>query len=288
MTWHRPPVAADDLPAGADLPLHWHGGGVAPVGFHRTAWNDPEAAFVALKGGSPATSHAHMDVGAFVFETGGVRWAVDLGMQDYHGLEQSGLNLWEHPVRQESDRWKPFRLSHRGHSVPTFNGAPPRVNGHAPIVRFSDRGDLPHTVVDLSALYEDQVARSWRGVALLADGRVLLQDEWTAADRPAEMRWQMLTFAEAAVEGPGFVLRQDGRELRLDVLEPLDEMRLEVVESSAPAQSFDAPNPGLRILVLTCRCAPTRSVTLRLLAHLSAGAHAVPPPLTPLALWSPA
>ncbi len=286
LTWHQPRPAAPGEDGG--LPLHWHGRGVTPVGFHRTAWDDPDAVFVALKGGSPNSSHAHMDVGTFVLEAGGVRWAVDLGTQDYHGLEAAGLNLWEHPVRQESDRWKPFRLSHRGHSVPTFNGSPPRVNGHAPIVRFSGEGGMPHTVVDLSALYDDEVARAWRGVALLADGRVLLQDEWTAADRPVEMRWQMLTFAEAAVEGAGFVLRQDGRELHLDVLEPLDGMRLEVTENSAPVESFDAPNPGLRIIALTCRCAPGQAATLRLVASLSAMAHAVLPPLLPLARWSPA
>jgi len=36
---------------------------------------DAGAAFVGFKGGDNAASHAHLDLGEFVYDAGGVRWA---------------------------------------------------------------------------------------------------------------------------------------------------------------------------------------------------------------------
>ena len=281
LTWRKPPAAPGNGERPICLPRHWMGRGVTPVGFHRSAWDDPDATYVAIKGGSPASAHAHMDAGVFILEAGGVRWAVDLGMQDYYSLEKLGLNLWEHPVRQESDRWKPFRMNSQGHSVPSFNGAQQRVRADAPIVRFVSEGDMPHTVVDLSAIYADQVAEMLRVVALLADGQVILQDRWTSGERPVEMRWQMLTFAEVSLEDGKIILRQDGRRFELRVLEPGSGVAMEVVDQSEPVHSFDVPNPGLRMIILTCRTEPGQTRTLRIAAALSGVASAEIPPSIP-------
>ena len=68
---------------------------------------------MGFKGGSPGTNHAHMDVGSFVVDMQGVRWAVDLGGQGYHGLESRGVDLWNRG--QDSERWTVFRLNNFGH-----------------------------------------------------------------------------------------------------------------------------------------------------------------------------
>ena len=66
---------------------HWNGRGKTPVSFHRSSWSDPDATFFGIKGGSPSTNHGHMDIGSFVLDMLGERWAHDLGLQSYHDLE---------------------------------------------------------------------------------------------------------------------------------------------------------------------------------------------------------
>ena len=50
----------------------------------------------------------------------GIRWAVDLGSQNYYSIEKLGMNLWN--SKQDSDRWKIFRLSSSSHNVVTIDG----------------------------------------------------------------------------------------------------------------------------------------------------------------------
>ena len=127
------------------LPLHWKGDGINPVAVHRSAWNDPHAAYLAIKGGKAGCSHGHMDVGSFVLEADGVRWAVDLGIQTYGTLYQSGIDagLWR--FQQDSQRWSVFRIGADGHNILRFNGAQPLVSATAPITRFAGGSTTPHT-----------------------------------------------------------------------------------------------------------------------------------------------
>ena len=75
------------------MPLNWSSEGETPVTVHRSSWADPDATFVGLKGGSPSANHGQMDTGSFVLDAGGVRWAVDLGAEGYHGIESRGMVL---------------------------------------------------------------------------------------------------------------------------------------------------------------------------------------------------
>ena len=285
LLWHQPRSGTAGGKPPAALPRHWLGRGETPVGIHRSRWHDAGAAFVAIKGGSPSASHGHMDVGTFVLEAGGVRWAVDLGMQDYTGIEQYGLNLWD--MGQGSDRWKIFRIGSQGHNVPSFNGAPQLVTGHAPVARFQEDGEMPHTVVDLTSVYSDHVVRAWRGVALLADDRVLLQDEWTTGSLPTETRWQMLTRAQVSCQDGLIVLRQDSQEMHLRIIDADPHPQVEVIERSEPVQAFDEPNPGARMIVVTCDTPSGESRTLRILASLATNTSSEVPAPQPLEGWSP-
>ena len=232
-----------DAPATPDVPqaLSWTGRGLTPVAFHRSSW-DANAAFVAIKGGTPSINHGHMDVGAFVMDVDGVRWADDLGLQNYHSLESKGVNLWE--KGQDAERWKVFRLSTAAHNVPMVDGQQQRVAGNAPIVS-SGRG---RTVVDLTDIYEGQLASAKRGVALESDRSVRVQDEYTAPDRPVRVRWAMVTSADVSIDGPGkATLSQSGRTLSFQVCEPLD-AKLVIFPTDPPPSPFDARNEGTRMI----------------------------------------
>ena len=100
---------------------------------YRGGWDSKEDTYLGVKGGSPSTSHAHMDAGSFIFERDGVRWAMDLGMQSYITLESKGVDLWN--MSQNGQRWEVFRLSNIAHNTLTINGERHLVKSNAPITR---------------------------------------------------------------------------------------------------------------------------------------------------------
>lgn len=47
--------------------------------YMRTAWSDPNAWYIGFKGGDARASHGHLDLGSFVLDGLGKRWAIDFG-----------------------------------------------------------------------------------------------------------------------------------------------------------------------------------------------------------------
>lgn len=240
--WMKPGMGRT---AAAVPPLHWVGRGVTPVAMHRTGW-DGGATFVAVKGGSPSTNHAHMDIGSFVMDADGVRWADDLGMQDYNSLETRGVDLWSRG--QDAARWNVFRLSAGAHNVLTVDGARQRFDGHAKIVESGTGG----SVVDLRETYAGQLASARRKVALGADRGVVITDDFAAlAEKGATVRWAMVTRAEVRLDGAGrATLLRDGKRLALRVVEPAG-VTLQIYATDPPPAATDAPNPGTQMVGFT-------------------------------------
>ncbi len=285
LLWWDP--ALPGLPSAAPPALHWKGDGSVPLAVHRTAWFDPRAVYVAIKGGRAGLSHAHMDVGSFILEADGVRWAVDPGSQSYTTAYQAGIDstLWS--FKQDSPRWTIFRLGSEGHNLLRFDGAPQRVAAFAPITRFVSTGPTPHTQLDLTAVSGDAVKSARRGIMLLPDRRVLFQDEWTAAARATTATWQWLTTADIALEPHGAVLRQNRATLRLRLLEPAD-ATLAVEDPAHLLQSHDEPNPGLRRLVVrttTPAATAARFVILAEPGSAQPAAHTSPFTVRALEAW---
>lgn len=225
--------------------LSWMGRGSNSIAMFRSSWTDPEAVYLAIKGGSPSVPHGHMDVGSFVLDAEGVRWVIDLGPESYHKIESLGMNLWGRS--QDAERWRIFRYNNLSHSTLVVNGQQQRVNGNAPIVRYSDERSFPHVVFDMSDLYEGQLAMALRGAALLPTGKVIIQDEFKATNQPARVRWAMVTPAEVSIESnKSALLQKEGKTIRLTVLTD-EEIQLRTY-STEPKADYDAPNPGTRLI----------------------------------------
>jgi hypothetical protein len=160
-------------PAAAKMPLDSFYKRINVV-FLRGAWNDRNATFVGFKGGDNAANHSHLDLGTFVMDADGVRWAADLGSDDY--------NL---PGYFGKQRYTYYRLKTEGHNTITLDGANQALKGKAPITAFSSKADRAFAVADLTAGYARKATRVLRGVALLQRRNVLIQDEIEAA-RPVD------------------------------------------------------------------------------------------------------
>jgi oligo-alginate lyase len=280
LLWRDPEMS--DAP-NATVSLNWLGCGENPLAVHRSAFGDPAATFVGIKGGSPSLSHAHMDAGSFVLESDGIRWAVDLGMQDYESLESKNINLWD--GKQTGERWSIFRLGPESHNILRFNEAPQLVDGKGRFVRFGTGGSRSHSVAELSSLYRDQVKEVCRGVMLLPDKAVLFQDEWTTGDKPADVAWQMLTRAKVTMLTGEILLEEGGKTLTLQVLEPSD-AKLESRDVRELQKPFDTDNPGVQRIVVRTSTAAKSGGSFRILAIPGSAARSTPPEPRKLLDWS--
>ncbi len=258
----RQPEADRDAPA-ATMATRWLGRGEGPVVFLRSAADDPQAVFVGLKGGCPTASHAHMDVGSFVLDADGVRWAVDPGMQEYYSLEKMHAPIGD--VRGGT-RFDIFRLGPDAHSILRFDGARQVLRATATFSASRLTEPDPFAVVDLSPVYAGQVAAVHRGVCLRDDRRVVFRDEWTAGPKPVQAAFQWMTRAGADADATGATLRQDGKTLRLRVLAP-EKFTVAVEDASLPVRPYDVPNPGLKRVVVRTDAAAGAAGALTVLAE---------------------
>ena len=203
-----------DVAAPAPLPLDAHFKGPSEITVFRSAWHDRNAIWVGFKAGGNRVNHGHLDLGSFVLDADGQRWAADLGPDDY---DLPGY--WESETR-ESRRWQYYRLNNLSHNTVTPNAALQSPDAVATMTRFSSTAANAFAVADLSQTFPEQVSKVLRGVALLNRSRVLVQDELENLKPGTILTWQMLTAAQVTVDGAHATLTLNGRTLVVDILSP--------------------------------------------------------------------
>ena len=211
----------------------------------RGAWEDNEATFVGFKAGSNHVNHSNLDLGSFVMEALGVRWAVDLGADNY--------NL---PGYFGGLRWTYYRLRAEGHNpLLIAPGREPAQDPRAaaPIVRFESQPSRAFAVADLTAAYKGHTQSVTRGVALLDRKQVLVQDE-IKAPKPADVWWFLHTHAKVELGADASAtLTQDGARLWAKILSPAG-AKFTVMDASplptSPHPEKQGDNKGVRKLAI--------------------------------------
>ena len=256
LLWMEPEVKDVEV----KLPLHWSSEGHVPITTHRTSWTDRNATFIGLKAGSPSAPHGHMDAGSFVLDADGIRWAIDLGAESYHGIESRGMNLWS--SAQDSDRWTIFRQSNASHNTLLIDGALQHAKGKARIIGFADTGDFPHSVADLSEVYKGQVKTAIRGVAMLPSGEVLIQDHLTGLKPDASVRWGFITKGKPeSLENTAVTLRSGELSLTATRLAPAN-TKWGTLDTETPRNEWDTRNARTRMLQFTAIAPASGELTL--------------------------
>ena len=219
----------------------WFGGlGIVTM---RSTWSDPEATYVAFKAGPLQSHHNNLDAGTFVIDAKGVRWAVDLGRGNYHL-----------PGYFTSDRFRYYRTATIGQNTLVFDGANQKTTGRAFVQDFGQFSNLTFAIADLSDAYGREEGSVRRGVALLGDSAVLVQDE-IAGPLTEPTSWTMHTKAQIDPEGQRAILQQDGQELTAVILSPVP-ARFEVRSANPCETSYDLacskqhPNSGVQRLMV--------------------------------------
>ena len=191
-----------------------YGQGKSALAIMRTSWDSDHSIYLGVKGGTPNESHGHMDIGSFVMEADGIRWAMDFGAQDYHSLESKGIDLWN--MKQESPRWDVFRYNNMAHNTLTINGKKQIIAGHAPIENSTEKRGQMSVSMDLTSLYETEVSSLKRGAGIINDEYVLIRDEVRTGNKEASVRWNLLTAATPElIDDHTIQLSMDNRKLTI-------------------------------------------------------------------------
>lgn len=246
----------------------------------RTAWNDRNALFVGFKAGDNKFNHSHLDIGTFVLDAMGHRWALDLGADNY--------NL---PGFFGAQRWTYYRLRAEGHNTLVINPSQepdqdPRAE--AKIVRFVSQPDRAFAIADLTSAYAKHGAEKvMRGILLDRQRReVIVQDEVTLK-QAGDVWWFMHTPAQVQLseDGKTATLTQGTATLQAVLLSPKD-ARFAVMDAkplpTSPNPLGQNPNNGIRKLAV--HLSQTASMQLIVLLSLQREVQS-PQALKPLMAW---
>lgn len=202
----------------------------------RSAWNDPKAVFVGIKGGDNARPGGQLDLGSFVLDAGGVRWGVDLGTEADRVLKNRvdpkkfemyregtlGQNTWRFTGAAAADDKDKKKAAPKGKApVPEAPKGSQPLDATAQIVGFASTPEKGVAVVDLSDAYSTRVKTLKRGVMLVrgANPYVVMQDELHIKN-VSSPDWIMHTRAEVTTEGNKATLKSGSSTLTMTVISP--------------------------------------------------------------------
>lgn len=222
-----------------ELPLNYHFSDIE-LGVFRSGWENPNATFIAFKGGNNQADHAHLDLGSFVLDMNGVRWASELGrdsydLPDYFDLSEGG------------GRWNYFRLNTKSHNTLVLNNDNQRALAKAAIISFEEKEDEKVAEIDLSEAYQPHAESVIRTIRLQNKGNVIISDtvEWAGSNKL--FQWQMLTDAEIILGGNTAELFKDGEKMNVSILQPSDAV-FEII--SAEQEEPQLENVGYKLLIV--------------------------------------
>ena len=236
----------------------WVGNGSQPLFLYREGFDSAEDCYLGVKGGSPKNSHAHMDGGSFIYEWAGVRWAVELGSQDYHSLESKGIGIWK--KGQNSQRWQVYRLNNHSHNTLTINGKLHQYKGMATMTKVHDKKKYKGAEFDLSSLFLDTESVK-RSITIDKNDKVTCTDKIVSGSTDCSIRWNMTTFAKAEIiDDLTILLKQEGKELLLRIASPKS-AKAYIMDNNS-GNWYDVKNKGVRV-GFTTTVAPNSKSTIK-------------------------
>ncbi len=226
------------------IPTVWKGDGSNPIVIFRGEKDDPGQYYFGGKGGKGTISHGNMDAGSFIWELDGVRWVIDPGNQPYNELEITGFNLWGNC--QDCERWTLLTKNNFGHSTLTVNDELHVNDGFAALENFRE-GNQPEATFDLTPVFGENLASAKRTFKKPNDQSIEIEDHIQTNEKTKSVTWQLLTQADVEIVKGGAILKQDGKEVKLDNLSHPDFLISVISLDPAPLE-LDRQYEGLKRL----------------------------------------
>lgn len=192
----------------------------------RSGWTK-DATFLGIKGGSNQASHGHLDLGSFVLDALGERWATDLGPDDY--------NL---PGYFGKQRWDYYRLRTEGHNTLNISGQNQVLTAAASVMEYESNDLSERVKIDLSAAYTPHFSLVFRSIVFARDGELVIGDSFRGSGK--NIRWTMHTPAaiDIASDHQSASLRLNGKTMEVTVCDDDSRLRVEAVEIPAPQRTL--------------------------------------------------
>lgn len=258
-------------------------------------WAPPAAAedlgitYVGIRAGrnTEANHHGHLDLGSFVLDCNGVRWAVDIPpVAEATPPCVADYELPGYFDLKDGQRFTYYRTSTIGHNTLLVDGRNQTMEIDAKIIFFEPSPTLTRAVIDLTPAYPDCLSVQ-RGFALIDRQHVLIVDEIRTRST-VPVTWQWHTRAGVTLQGLTTRLHHEDapnptKELYLHLLEPTNAVFEEQSTAVPPPQ---APNADIRKLAIRVAnaAAPTRIAVY--ISPKRDPFAMLPPSLTgPLASW---
>jgi len=217
--WYNPKAVDADF---AQTPLTRWSKGRQEIVTMRTAWKDKNAAYVGFKAGSNRAGHCHLDIGSFVYDIHGYRWAIDMG------LDMASY-------RRPGPAWRILRTINRGHNTLLIDGKLQSLDANCTFSEFEvgKDGNVGRAVADLTQAYAEQLSLWIRAVTLKEDGTMIIEDKIEGAVAP--VRWQMITPAAVEINGKTATLSKGDKK----VIATIESNEVETFETFSLKPDFD-------------------------------------------------
>ncbi|MEK4909398.1 heparinase II/III domain-containing protein [Niallia sp. FSL M8-0099] len=182
MIWYRPKEEKN-----YPLPLDKMFNGSAGIVTMRSSW-DSKSSFVGIHAGDNQASHGDLDIGTFVIDALGERWAIDLGMDNY--------NLPGY-FDKKSKRWNYYRKRAEGQNTLVINpdeGPDQNIFAKGKIIDFTSKKNEASTLIDMTDAYKNAKSIQ-RRASLINDRNDILIEDNIKLSTPSEIYWFMHTRA---------------------------------------------------------------------------------------------
>lgn len=263
----------------------------------RSSWTAGDGVYVAMKAGMNQGHQTHndLDVGDFVLDAMGTRWAGELGSGDYRSPNYFSNDS------QISDRWTYYRKMTEGQNTILINqtnqlvtatptilssGSSNTTQGSSTVLDLSSNSTA-FWVTDISSAYADATSVK-RGVRLL-NGRkqVLIQDEITSQ---GSIQWRMHTNATVNISSSSATLTLDGQTMNVSILSPSgasfsNSTAVRFPTDPTPPEP-DQPNPGVTVLIVALNAGTVNLQVLFTPQWHDSSFTPVTPPSVDLSNWS--
>jgi hypothetical protein len=283
LMYFNPHAAGDGTPDAMDYVIP-----TGPVAAVRSAWNDTNALYAAVKGGDNTVLTGQLDIGSFVLDAGGQRWAIELGSETDRA-----------PNFESADRAKRYALYIEGtlgqntlvigpdqkpNADGMITGGNQDMEAKSSVLAGFSNANVGIGVIDLTKAYSKDAKDVHRGVMVVrgATPYIVLQDDLTMKNTSA-LTWRMHTKAEIAASGNKVTLTQGKQTLTGVILSPAN-ATFSTEEPPEPKTEQMRKLPGVHILKINLgevKGPQSISIAFALGAEPPAATH------KPIAEWIP-
>ena len=215
----------------------------------RSAYLYPDAYFAGIKAGYNFINHGDLDIGSFVYDANGVRWAEELGPGAYD-MPNYFLNT------PAGDRWKNYCKRAEGQNTLVINPGYTLDDQYALAIckftSFNEDVSGAACTLDMTNAYRmNGATNATRTVSLNTDTGVCKISDTVSCIIKSDIYWFMHTAAEIVIaeDGKTALLKKDGKQLRatlsgdgtFSVMEP---------ETLKPGYVYEEAHPELRKLTV--------------------------------------